>query len=67
MQVILDCLQVLMGAACTDKADIFSYGVMLWEIVTGQQPKRGQLRECRYAAYSSSFPHLCSCHCPMHV
>ena len=39
--------EVLMGAACTDKVDIFSYGVLLWEIVTGQQPKRGQLRECR--------------------
>lgn len=22
-------------------------GVLLWEIVTGQQPRRGQLRECR--------------------
>lgn len=29
------------------QADIFSYGVILWEIVTHEQPTRGGLRNCR--------------------
>ena len=29
------------------QADIFSYGVILWEIVTHEQPTRGGLRDCR--------------------
>lgn len=29
------------------QADIFSYGVILWEIVTHEQPSRGNLRDCK--------------------
>ena len=29
------------------QADIFSYGVILWEIVTHEQPSGGSLRDCR--------------------
>ena len=29
------------------QADIFSYGVILWEIVTHEQPHRGGLRDCK--------------------
>ncbi len=29
------------------QADIFSYGVVLWEIVTHEQPTRGGVRDCR--------------------
>lgn len=29
------------------QADIFSYGVILWEIVTHEQPCGGGLRDCR--------------------
>lgn len=39
-------VQILIGRNATDKVDIFSYGVLLWEIVTGERPQRGQLRDC---------------------
>ena len=29
------------------QADIFSYGVILWEIVTHEQPSGGGLRDCK--------------------
>lgn len=29
------------------QADIFSYGVILWEIVTHEQPSGGALRDCK--------------------
>lgn len=29
------------------QADIFSYGVILWEIVTHERPHRGGLRDCK--------------------
>ena len=29
------------------QADIFSYGVILWEVVTHEQPSRGNLRDCK--------------------
>ncbi len=34
---------------------IFSFGVVLWEIVTGERPLRGQTRELRCASADSCF------------
>ena len=39
--------EVLMGGRCTEKADVFSYGVILWELVTGERPSRGGMHPPR--------------------
>jgi hypothetical protein len=39
--------EVLTNEKCTEKADIFSFGIVLWEIVTGEQPVRGGRRDAR--------------------
>jgi Protein kinase domain len=39
--------EMLWGAKCTEKADIYSYGIVLWEICTGERPIRGQLRDVK--------------------
>lgn len=39
--------EMLWGARCTEKADIYSFGIVLWEICTGEVPVRGQLRDIR--------------------
>ncbi|CAL8471975.1 g11517 [Coccomyxa elongata] len=39
--------EVLAGQECSEKADIWSMGVVLWEIVTGERPHLRQLRPLR--------------------
>lgn len=41
--------EVLTGQRCTDKADIFSLGIVIWEVCTGHTPVRGDMRELRQA------------------
>ena len=36
--------EVILCTKCTPAADMFSYGVVLWEIVTGERPCRGRMR-----------------------
>ncbi|KAI7843216.1 hypothetical protein COHA_003196 [Chlorella ohadii] len=37
--------ELLLGEHCTTKADVFSMGILLWEICCNEVPVRGQLRE----------------------
>ena len=41
--------ELLLGRRCSEKVDIFAFGVVLWEIATGERPARGQMREVRCA------------------
>ena len=34
--------ELIAAGRCTEKADIFSFGVVLYEIMTAQQPLRGR-------------------------
>lgn len=33
--------ELISGGKCTEKADIFSFGVVLYEILTAEHPRRG--------------------------
>ena len=39
--------EMLFGQKCSEKADIYSYGILMWEICAGEQPERGRLRDIR--------------------
>lgn len=39
--------EVITGERVTAAADVYSYGVTLWEIVMGEQPLRGDLQKPR--------------------
>ncbi|KAK9803730.1 hypothetical protein WJX73_008474 [Symbiochloris irregularis] len=39
--------EVLTGARCTAKVDIFSLGIVLWELCTSETPHRGRNRPVR--------------------
>ncbi|KAL0039348.1 hypothetical protein WJX79_004186 [Trebouxia sp. C0005] len=40
--------ELLLGSKCTDKVDMYSFGVLLWEIITHEKPFRGQLRDFKF-------------------
>ena len=59
-----------MGDRCTEKVDMFSYGVILWELCAQERPSRGQLRALQCATHTpTGFPccvAMRSDHCVLH-
>ena len=39
--------ELLMGGRCSEKVDIYSFGVVLWELATSERPQRGAMRDVR--------------------
>ena len=45
-------MQMLLGERCGEKADMFSLGVILWEIITGERPCARSLRPYRCSLFN---------------
>ncbi len=39
--------ELLTGTRCSELVDVYSMGVVMWELITGEQPERGCLRAPR--------------------
>ncbi|KAK9830808.1 hypothetical protein WJX74_008176 [Apatococcus lobatus] len=50
--------EVLLGKQSTTQADIYSFGVVIWELVTGEQPIRGNSRDVFVPAECPTEIHL---------
>ena len=50
--------ELLMGGRCSEKVDIFSFGVVLWELATTERPQRGAMRDVRCASCCALQPAL---------
>jgi serine/threonine protein kinase len=37
--------EIILYQQATVKSDIFSYGVVMWEIITGKPPSRGRITD----------------------
>ena len=48
-------MRLLAVCRCNEKADIFSYGIVLWEIITQETPQRGTLRDIHVCIFSIVF------------
>ena len=53
--------ELLMGGRCSEKVDIFSFGVVLWELATCERPQRGAMRDVRYALCCALQPVTSEC------
>lgn len=45
------------------RADIFSYGVLLWELITQETPQRGNLRDLQVRTLSKPISRACCYTC----
>ncbi|KAL3143559.1 hypothetical protein ABBQ38_002357 [Trebouxia sp. C0009 RCD-2024] len=39
--------EILLGRQCNEKVDVYSFGVIMWEVVSHEQPSRGRMRDLK--------------------
>lgn len=39
--------EILLGRQCNEKVDVYSFGVIMWEVVSHEQPSRGRMRNLK--------------------